>query len=69
MFIEKLNIEIFSDYQIKGKKPQTDKIGNLSFEAGMGIDIENLEKFIDATLALYPFDPARLSITFETQNN
>ena len=69
MYIEKLNIEVFTDYKIKGKKPQSDKIANLFFNENMGVDSDNLETLIEAVKDLYNFDPVRVVVNFETNNN
>ena len=43
MYINKLSIEAFNDYQVKGKKPQSDKIATFSFHESMTYDSEKLE--------------------------
>ena len=69
MYIEKLNIKIFTDYQIKGKKPQSDLIGEFTTTKIMGADGNNLEPFIEGIKNLYQYDPIRLVVSFETENN
>ena len=68
MYINKLSIEAFNDYQIKGKKPQSDKIATFSFHESMTYDSEKLEPLLDAVKDLHPFDPVRLVVSYETDN-
>ena len=69
MYIEKLNIKIFTDYQIKGKKTQSDLIGEFTTNDNMGANGNNLEPLIEGIMSLYQFDPVRLVVSFETENN
>jgi len=69
MYIVKLNIKIFTDYQIKGKKPKSDLIGEFTTTKIMGADSNNLESFIEGIMSLYQYDPVRLVVSFETENH
>tara|TARA_Y100001938_G_scaffold136358_1_gene199137 strand:+ start:1370 stop:1579 length:210 start_codon:yes stop_codon:yes gene_type:complete len=69
MYIEKLNIKIFTNYQIKGKKPKSDLIGEFTTNESMGADSDKLEPFIEGIMSLYEYDPVRLVVSFEAENN
>ncbi len=69
MYIEKLNIKIFTDYQVKDKKPKSDLIGEFTTNKIMGADSANLEPFIEGIMSLYQYDPVRLVVSYETENN
>ena len=68
MYIEKLTIKVFTDYQIKGKKPQSDLIGEFTSQS-VGTSNDKLEELLEAIMCLYEFDPVRLVVSFETENN
>ena len=68
MYIEKLTIKVFTDYQIKGKKPQSDLIGEFTSQS-VGTSNDKLEELLEAIMSLYEFDPVRLVVSFETENN
>tara|TARA_R100000742_G_C4279650_1_gene105004 strand:- start:10179 stop:10388 length:210 start_codon:yes stop_codon:yes gene_type:complete len=69
MFIEKLNVKIFDDYKIKGKKPKSDLIGEFTTDESMGADSDNLEPFIEGIISLYEYDPVRVVVSYETTNS
>ena len=68
MYIEKLTIKVFTDYQIKGKKPQSDLIAEFTSDS-MGTSDNKMETLLDGIMGLYEFDPVRLVVSFETENN
>tara|TARA_R110000751_G_scaffold299318_1_gene409917 strand:+ start:330 stop:536 length:207 start_codon:yes stop_codon:yes gene_type:complete len=68
MYVEKLTIKVFTDYQIKGKKPQSDLIGEFTSQS-VGTSNDKLEELLEAIMSLYEFDPVRLVVSFETENN
>jgi len=68
MYIEKLNIKIFSDYQIKSKKPQSDLIGEFTTKS-VGTSNDKLEELLENIMSLYQYDPVRLVVSFEAENN
>ena len=68
MYIQKLTIKVFTDYQIKGKKPQSDLIAEFTSHC-MGTSDNKMETLLDGIMGLYEFDPVRLVVAFETENN
>jgi|TARA_R110002012_G_C11232746_1_gene564260 hypothetical protein len=68
MYIEKLSIECFSDYQIEGKKPESVQIGSFTSDGCLGADSEKVEAMVEALGELYGHDPVRLVVTYETSN-
>mgnify|MGYP003153747550 FL=1 len=42
MYIQKLTVKVFTDYQIKGKKPQSDLIGEFTSQS-VGTSNDKLE--------------------------
>ena len=68
MYIEKLSIECFSDYQIEGKKPESVQIGSFTSDGCLGADSEKVEAMVEAIADLYAQSPVRIVVTYETSN-
>ncbi len=68
MYIEKLSIQCFDDFQVEGKKPESVQVSSFTSDGGLGADSEKVEAMVEAIAGLYEHDPVRIVVTYETSN-